>query len=276
MKYEKIIPTSNYYYKIFTFETKSPDRLIPPHWHESGELLFCLSGSLEIIFANEICFLEKNDIIFINSNYIHSSRSPIPGKFLAIQFPLKYLDEITEEKYFNEFLYSVKPIIKDERLVGILSFIYNHFDQDDLVYHLLVKAKIFEFFSVLTESYKLPITNVKEIKSVKYFDKMKEINAYIATHAKQELLIEEVANHFNYNLSYFSRFYKKFMGITFTDYLNSIRLELAYKELRDTDLTILEISLSSGFSNVRTFYNVFHKNYGISPQKYRQLYFTKK
>ncbi|MFW8053799.1 AraC family transcriptional regulator [Vagococcus fluvialis] len=276
MKYEKIIPTSNYYYKIFTFETKSPDRLIPPHWHESGELLFCLSGSLEIIFANEICFLEKNDIIFINSNYIHSSRSPIPGKFLAIQFPLKYLDEITEEKYFNEFLYSVKPIIKDERLVGILSFIYNHFDQDDLVYHLLVKAKIFEFFSVLTESYKLPITNVKEIKSVKYFDKMKEINAYIATHAKQELLIEEVANHFNYNPSYFSRFYKKFMGITFTDYLNSIRLELAYKELRDTDLTILEISLSSGFSNVRTFYNVFHKNYGISPQKYRQLYFTKK
>ena len=62
MKYEKIIPTSNYYYKIFTFETKSPDRLIPPHWHESGELLFCLSGSLEIIFANEICFLEKKEL----------------------------------------------------------------------------------------------------------------------------------------------------------------------------------------------------------------------
>lgn len=276
MKYEKIIPTSNYYYKIFTFQTKSPDRLIPPHWHESGELLFCLSGSLEIIFANETCYLEKDDVIFINSNYVHSSRSPIPGEFLAIQFPLEYLNEITEKQYFNEFLYSIKPIIKDEKLTKILSFIYNHFSKNHLVDRLLVKAKIFEIFSVLTEFYKLPIANVKEIRSVKHLDKMKEINEYIAIHAKHELLIEEVASYFNYNPSYFSRFYKKFMGITFTDYLNSIRLEFAYKELRDTDLTILEISLNSGFSNVRTFYNVFHKNYGISPQKYRQLYFSKK
>ncbi|MDN6543652.1 MAG: helix-turn-helix transcriptional regulator, partial [Lentilactobacillus parabuchneri] len=87
--------------------------------------------------------------------------------------------------------------------------------------------------------------------------------------------IEEVAAIFNYNPSYFSRFYKKFMGITFTEYLNSIRLDAAYKEMRDTDKTILEIGLNNGFATNKTFYNVFRNKFGMSPQKFRKQFLKK-
>lgn len=275
MKYEKIEPTNNYPYKIFTFNTKSPDRLVPPHWHESGELLFCLTGSLEVTLSSHNYYLNPGDMVFINSNHVHSSRSPIVGDVLAIQFPLEYLQKVTEGKYLKDFIFTTHEISQNERLISKLTFISEHFKKEDLISHMLVKSKIYELLAVICQDYVVPVSNIKEIKTTKHMEKMKEINQYISDNSLRDLSIEEVANKFNYNSSYFSRFYKRFMGITFTDYLNSLRLEKAFKMLRDTDQTVLEISTHSGFSNVRTFYNVFSKNYGLSPQQYRSKYFKK-
>lgn len=275
MKYERIEPTNNYSYKIFTFNTKSPDRLITPHWHESGELLFCITGSLEITVNSELYTLNPGDTIFINSNCVHSSRSPIVGDFLAIQFPLNYLEKVTEGQYLKDFIFATHDIPKNEMLTIKLDYILKEFEKDDLISHMLVKSKVYELLATLCQEYLVPASTVKKIKTTKHMDKMKEINEYIMDHSLRDLPIEEVATKFNYNTSYFSRFYKRFMGITYTDYLNSLRLDRAYKMLRDSDQTILEISINSGFSNVRTFYNVFSKNFGLSPQQYRNKYFRK-
>lgn len=275
MKHEEIVPTGSYPYKLFTFHTKSPDRLIPPHWHGSGELLFCITGELEVIFANQTYRLRENDMLFINSNIVHSSRSPVPGECFVLQFPLKYLAEATEGQYNESFLFELTPDTESPVLKELLVEIRNNFSKDSLAEHLFVKSKVYKLLFNLCKENKVPIYNIKEIKSVKYLYKMKKINDYIIENCHRDVGIEEVAKKFNYNASYFSRFYKKFMGITFTEYVNSVRLEMAYKKLRDTDETILDIAYNSGFSTVKTFYNVFKKNYGLSPQQYRLAYFKK-
>lgn len=275
MKYEKIVPTGNYPCKIFTFFTKSPDRLIPSHWHGSGELLFCISGELEVTFRNTCYSLKENDLLFINSNIVHSSRSPIPGECLAIQFPLEYLAEATEGQYGKDFIFELTPKQQSNALKELLLSIRNNFSKTSLADHLLVKSNVYRLLSELCKEHLMSVANIKEIQSVKYLEKMREVNDYILQNYHRDLGIEEVAQVFSYNTSYFSRFYKKFMGITFTEYLHSIRLEAAYKELRDTDATILDIAYNSGFSTVKSFYNVFKKNYELSPQQYRQKYFKK-
>lgn len=275
MKYEKIVPTNNYPYKIFSFNTKSPDRLVLPHWHESGELLFCLKGSLEINFKNYKCMLLPDDMLFINSNQVHSSRSPIIGQFLAIQFPLKFLDMITEGKYLNEFIFSPHEISNTKEISSRLKYISINFNKTNLSTHISVKAKIYELFALLCDHYIVPVANIREIESNKHLKKMEVINHYISNNFHRELSIEEVSRLFNYNASYFSRMYKKFMGVTYTEYLNSLRLDNAFQMLRDSDQTVLEISLQSGFANVKTFYNVFKKKFHLSPQQYRNKYFRK-
>ncbi|MGX6977999.1 AraC family transcriptional regulator [Vagococcus elongatus] len=271
--YERITPTENYPYKIFTFQTKSPDRFISPHWHESAELLFCLSGELEVSFHNNKYHLKGNESLFINSNHVHSSRSPIPAECLALQFPLDFLQEITIGKYYKNILFDLNPENTHPDITEILYSIAHYFSTPSVSNHLLVKSRIYEMFAILYDRHTYAAPEVKEVKSAKHLEKMRKINQYILENYTRDLSIEEVAAEFNYNSSYFSRFYKKFMGITFTEYLNSVRLETAYKELRDSDRTILEISLDSGFSNIRSFYNVFHKNFGLSPQHYRKKYF---
>ncbi|MGO2891196.1 AraC family transcriptional regulator [Enterococcus devriesei] len=275
MKYEKISPTDNYPYKIFSFQSKSSDRLIPPHWHESLELLFCFSGELEVIFAGQTYHLKAKECIIINSNHVHSTRSPILGECLVIQFPLEYLQRITEEQYLKKFLFSAIPEQQTKELLACLLFIYQNFSSNRLAEHLYVKAKVYELLAILCERNTFSSANIYEIKSFKYLEKMKVVNQYIQDHYTQNLMIEEVAKIFNYNPSYFSRFYKKFMGITFTEYLNSIRLDAAYKEMRDTDKTILEIGLNNGFATNKTFYNVFRNKFGMSPQKFRQQFLKK-
>ncbi|AXG37286.1 MULTISPECIES: AraC family transcriptional regulator [Enterococcus] len=275
MKYEKISPTDNYSYKIFSFHSKSSDRLIPPHWHDSLELLFCFSGELEVIFAGETYHLKAQEFIIINSNHVHSTRSPVLGECLVIQLPLDYVQQVTEEQYWKKFLFKAIPDQHYSEALACLLFIYQHFSSEELVAHLSVKAKVYELFAILCESNTFSSTGIYEIKSFKYLEKMKMVNQYIQEHYTQNLMIEEVAAIFNYNPSYFSRFYKKFMGITFTEYLNSVRLDAAYKEMRDTDKTILEIGLNNGFATNKTFYNVFRNKFGLSPQKFRKQFLKK-
>lgn len=275
MKYEKISPTDNYSYKIFSFQSKSSDRLIPPHWHESLELLFCLSGEVEVIFTGQTYRLQAKEFIVINSNHVHSTRSPVLSECLVIQFPLAYLQRVTEDHYLKQFLFKTTPDQQTKDLLACLMYIYQNFSANELVNHLEVKAKIYELLALLCKSNTFSSTNIYEIKSFKHLEKMEKVNQYIQEHYTEHLMIEEVAKMFNYNPSYFSRFYKKFMGITFTEYLNSVRLDAAYKEMRDTDKTILEIGLDNGFATNKTFYNVFRNKFGLSPQKFRKQFLKK-
>ncbi|MBC1520215.1 AraC family transcriptional regulator [Listeria aquatica] len=275
MYHEAIIPTMNFPFKIFIFNTKSSDRLIPPHWHASVELLFCLSGKLEVQFPNKRFSLSEQDVLFINSNIIHSSRSPLPGKCLAIQIPLDFLADATENQYGNRFLYKLTPQNATPELKVILMRIKKQLSKENLWDRLTTKASVYELIAELTKNFCVPLAGIKEIESAKHLPKLKKVNDYLATHHKERLSLTSVAEHFNYNPSYFSRFYKKFMGVSFSDYLSSIRLLEAYSKLRDTDHTILEIALDSGFSTVKSFYNAFTKHYGTSPQQYRKQYFKR-
>lgn len=59
------------------------------------------------------------------------------------------------------------------------------------------------------------------------------------------------------------------MGVTFTDYLNSLKVEHACKLLTETNLSIIDISLSTGFEDQSYFTKVFKKAKGVTPKMYR-------
>ena len=60
--------------------------------------------------------------------------------------------------------------------------------------------------------------------------------------------------------------------MTFTDYLNSVRVERAKKLLQDqkTPMKMYEISEQVGYSNPKYFYQMFRRLTGQSPKQYAQ------
>ncbi len=61
------------------------------------------------------------------------------------------------------------------------------------------------------------------------------------------------------------------MGVTFIDYLTSVRIRKAIELLHSGELKIYEIAELTGYANQHYFSNVFKKNLGVSPAEYRRL-----
>ena len=63
---------------------------------------------------------------------------------------------------------------------------------------------------------------------------------------------------------------KKLYGKTPTQYINEQRLNYSVYLLTQTDLDILDICDTCGFSNLSHFYHLFKKQFGLSPLEYRR------
>ena len=59
------------------------------------------------------------------------------------------------------------------------------------------------------------------------------------------------------------------MGVTITDYLNTLKIEHACNLLANTNLSIIDVSLSTGFDDQSYFTKVFKKAKGMTPKAYR-------
>lgn len=84
--------------------------------------------------------------------------------------------------------------------------------------------------------------------------------------------LQSTAEHFNYNPSYLSTYFKKVTGQTFSEKLFTIKLEQGCHLLASTQLTIEEIVISLGFKEKSYFLRRFKKVFGMTPLKYRKLY----
>ena len=59
--------------------------------------------------------------------------------------------------------------------------------------------------------------------------------------------------------------------MTYSEYVQNVRLEQAEKLLRTTDQTIDEIADKIGYNNKGYFYKIFVDKYKMTPAKYRKV-----
>ncbi len=69
---------------------------------------------------------------------------------------------------------------------------------------------------------------------------------------------------------YLSRVIPQLFGKTLRALLREKQLEEARRLLRTTPLTCNEVALASAFGSGPTFYRLFRRAYGITPEEYRQ------
>lgn len=99
---------------------------------------------------------------------------------------------------------------------------------------------------------------------------VKQIKKYMDAHYTEPLLLGEIAKKYYINAAYFSRIFKKEVGINFNDYVRTKRLEEAALLLKSTDLKVYEIAGRAGFENANYFMKKFQEFYGMTPGKYRE------
>jgi AraC-like DNA-binding protein len=97
----------------------------------------------------------------------------------------------------------------------------------------------------------------------------KEIRRYLEDHY-QNTTLDDLIEKFGHNMNYFNRLIKNHTGMTYSRFLQNIRLEKAEALLKTTGFTVEEIAQQSGYENVSYFYKIFQKKFDMTPKDLRK------
>ena len=82
--------------------------------------------------------------------------------------------------------------------------------------------------------------------------------------------LENLSKSIGYNYSYLSKYFMKTVGMTYNSYVNQYRLSHACYLMDNSDASILQCAMDSGYTSLRNFNWNFKNHYGITPTEYRQ------
>lgn len=86
---------------------------------------------------------------------------------------------------------------------------------------------------------------------------------------KSDISLSEHAKTYQKNEKYLGRLFKREVGMSYAEYKNKCKLELAESLIKQSDERIIDIAFECGFNNISYFNRIFQKKYGMSPTKYR-------
>ncbi len=105
----------------------------------------------------------------------------------------------------------------------------------------------------------------QEVKSSRSISE--KIMEYMDSHSNV-VTLKDISTHFSYHPNYISSVLHKETGRKFTEILLEKRMERAALLLRNTTLSVEEISNMLGYSNFSNFYKAFRNYYGVTPRDF--------
>jgi AraC-like DNA-binding protein len=256
------------------------------HTHEYLELAYIVSGTFhqrilgkDIIFnQGELCLVDKNClhqdcldtdsacILFIGiANEMFDSI--ISGQ-VADERIISFLQTaLLKQKDLWQYLHfrpiDKSSILMEEYFLSLLQELILHDNASNYISHGL----LMRIFRLLSSDYDISLSS--EMKKKMNWILFEEITSYIKQNYK-DISIKQLSEQFHFNEDYFNRIIKSKTGMTYTEYVQNLRLNEAERLLHNTELTIDDIAAKVGYQNKGYFYKIFvEKNY-MTPANFRK------
>ena len=163
------------------------------------------------------------------------------------------------DKFSDEFIHL--SVTKDHAIRSILELmVMEYADRKDDTQRIL-KSMLQTLLLEIARRYRLEKTGSAP-KSIS-----EQILDYMGDHS-DVVTLKEIASHFNYHPNYISSLLHKETEKKFTEILLEKRMDRAVLLMKNTTLSIEEISAMLGYSNHSNFYKAFKEYYGVTPRDY--------
>ena len=249
---------------------------LPTHVHKELELGIILDGSVTVRDKKETFDLRCGDSFLINSMESHELYSSDSCLILVIQIAPEFFrvfENNIESMYFTRHALH-EQFIEDpisysilKRICYDLSYEYLTSDYGDY-YRCFTLTSILASF--LRDNIEHSFLDRNSFDSVKVnADRILRVLDYIDRNYTRKLLLEEIAQKEGLTLNYLSHLFKGSLGISFQEYLKEKRFEYARNLVAGTEMNMIDVSVASGFSDVRFLNSLFQKHIGCTPTEYR-------
>lgn len=265
---------------ICRYSRESDGYLSRRHKHVGVGILYCTSGRGIFSFGNQILPYSRGTLIYFNSEIPH--QVDVKGTYERWDLCLwpEMVTELMGDKTFNDLtkkfdpglygvrVFNIPPSDVERRLLTVFEDLHEEMLRRRDDFKLYLQCKLIELFILLDRS--TEATSSREVPVSKVGHRLGAILAYIDEHLPQNPSVESIARAFHYSPSHLYRLIRSATGKTPSQYIRERRIDRAKKLLRDSDLTVSDISRAVGSSSVAHFCKVFRADVGCSPQEYRQ------
>jgi len=249
------------------------------HWHSFFEITYIRSGRGSYYVNGRKYDVSEGDVIIFNNVEPHGwwvedeemhilvmvfSSELIAGR--TSFFDSDYLQPFIERgSSFKNKIDKEDEITME--IGAVMSEISREWKGRKLGYQLMIKSDVLKILTLLIR-YSQDDTKPRELLNEKKnaMKRLQDAFEYISSNYKNKVTLEEAAKAAYMSPNYFSSYFRRVTGVTFSEYLTDLRIRKAKELLRTTDLSTNEIAGECGFGNMSNFYRLFKKQTGSTPK----------
>lgn len=245
------------------------------HFHQEYELTLISAGSGTRYVGTTVERYLPGDLVLLGPDLPHtyaSESSDQPSEAAVTQFRHDFLGEgffeLPQFRAVHDLLagsargLSFRDVVPDLRadIAGLP--------------HLtpaLQTTRLLDVLHRLADTTATPITGAgyAAAPSTAVRDRIDIVVRYLQEAHTEPVLLDEVAALVHMSPTSFSRFFRRAIGCTLTDYVNQLRVETACRLLTTTSLPVTEVAARSGYRNLANFNRRFRGLKSMRPTHYR-------
>lgn len=250
------------------------------HHHDRYEIYFLNEGERHFYHSGDLFTIKAGDVFLARPNVLHYAYGSDTHEKYGIEFTDKYLchflTPLVTDKFLYCFKYSHLRLTNEEKDMFRKAFLNalsefskeTQMDNEFCFINLCVILGILKRVALRQDETKLEIPSKSNDK--KLSNHLSYAFDFIRNNFTDISSLDEISSKCYIDKFYLSRAFKKNMGVTIMEYINSLKLQYACELLSTTNMSIASISDKCGFTNTSHFSTLFRKNIGISPTKFRK------
>lgn len=248
------------------------------HYHKEVELIVVQEGTLIIRTPDNTYRLSPGDVVIIGSSQLHSGTKPEEEDlvYIVLHVDLQPYFDPAMMMYYRYFSEMVRPLedlnymfADNDRAKQEIGRIITEIHSE-----VMGKAKGYEIaVSMHIKHLLLTLLRFDEQELLQPFELvdasiMRPILEHVDKHLGEKIDMEEVSRIAGMSYTYFSKFFKKCVGLSFTDYVNRQRIRKAEHLLITRTESVSGIASAVGIENMAHFYELFKRYNGCTPKEY--------
>ena len=113
---------------------------------------------------------------------------------------------------------------------------------------------------------------LKDMVSLQRETFIQNLNQFLLSHLAEDLSVERLMQEFHLSKNKLYDSCGRYLSVGIAEHIRMLRIREAKRKLKETDLSVREISDQVGFNDYNYFCRVFKKEVGISANQYRKLH----